>query len=164
MGASTDRLRGIGVTGVVVLSVGIALVLLSIRVLSWYAVDGNTDSAGSGFTFTDLRGNADQLGAPIASAYFDWLAVALLIALAVVGFLANLRGPASDVLRVLGFLLGVVGTAGTYYALAQLFNAQRAAGASDHSVAHNSTLGVWLALAGFLTAGAGAVLGPRRTD
>lgn len=142
--------------------VGAGLALVAITGLSWYAVDEGADTAGNGFTFADLQSNADQLGAPVASAYFDWLAWALAIGVTVVGIAANVPSPAANGLRVLGFLLGLLGVGGTYYALAQLFNAQRAAGAGSHSVWQNSTLGVWTALAGYAIAGAGAVLGPRR--
>lgn len=157
-----DR-RTTGTSGVLLVALGAVLALLSIVGLRWYAVDSGADTAGDGFTFADLHSNADQLNAPIASAYFDWLAWTLLIAVVVVGLAANLPTPVADVLRVVGFVIGVVGVVGTYYSLAQLFNAQHAAGASDHSVLHSSTLGVWCALAGFAIAGFGAVLGPRAT-
>jgi hypothetical protein len=145
----------------VLVIVGAALAVAALAGLSWYAVDDGADSAGDGFTFADLHTNADQLGAPISSAYFDWLAWTLLIGVTVVGLAANLRTPATNGLRVAGFLLGAIGVGATFYALAQLFNAQRAAGGSDHSVWHNSTLGMWCALLGYLLAGVGAVLGPR---
>ncbi|HEV7205007.1 MAG TPA: hypothetical protein VGN18_10370 [Jatrophihabitans sp.] len=154
--------RAFGVRGAAFVVIGGTFVVLAILGLSWYAVEDGADTAGSGFTFADLKANADQLSAPIASAYFDWLAWALLVAVVLVGFAATLPTKVADVLRVLGFFLGVVGVAATFYALAQLFNAQRAAGGSDHGVWHNSTLGTWAALGGFLLAGIGAVLGPRR--
>jgi hypothetical protein len=55
--------------------------------------------------------------------------------------------------------VGVIGVGGTYYALAQHFNAT----GSAHNVFHNATWGVWAALVGFLLAAVGAVLGPRRS-
>jgi hypothetical protein len=158
---TTRRRVSIRVAGIVLVLVGAALTLAAIGGLTWYAVDDGADSAGAGFTFADLHTNADQLGAPIAAAYFDWLAWVLLIGLVVVGIAANVSSPATNGLRVLGFLLGVIGVGGTYYALAQLFNAQRAAGGSNHSVWPNSTLGVWCALIGYLLAGTGAGLGAR---
>lgn len=157
----TSDSRPGGGRGVVLVVVGAALVALSIATLQWYRVDHGVDVAGTGFTFHNLQQNADQLNAPIAAAYFNWLAFTLGAAVTVIGLLANVRLPANGPLRVLGFLCGVGGVVGTYYALAQLFYAQHAAGGSKHGVLHNATYGVWCALAGFALAGLGAALGPR---
>jgi hypothetical protein len=150
----------VGLPGVILVIVGAILVLVSFRFLDWYDVSSQgADSAGS-ITFGKLQSSADQLGgAGVATAYFDWLGWLLLIALILVGVAANLATPLTDALRVAGFLLGLVGVAGTYYALAQHFNAT----GSEHSVFHNSTWGLWAALLGFLLGAAGAVLGPRRS-
>ena len=73
--------------------------------------------------------------------------------------------PVADALRVLGFLLGFARRLrATYYALAQLFNAQTRP-AHEHNVFYNSTWGVWAALAGFaLRAAAGAGARPDRRE
>jgi len=107
------------------------------------------------------KANADQLSAPIASAYFDWLAWLLLILLIGVGIAANLSVPMTDALRVAGFLLGLLGASATYFAIAQLHDAQVAAGAQKHSVFYKSSWGLWAAVIGYLAAAAGAALGPR---
>ncbi|HET6875942.1 MAG TPA: hypothetical protein VFH38_00280 [Jatrophihabitans sp.] len=161
MTPSTDR-RALGGRGIALVLLGTALVVASLVALTWYSVTAKADVAGNGFTFPDLRANADQLNAPVASAYFDWLAWALVIGAAVVGIVANIPTRAADVLRVLGFLAGVAGVIGTYYAMAQLFYAQHAAGGSTHGVWHNSNLGLWCALAGFALLAIGAVWGPGR--
>jgi hypothetical protein len=153
--------RAIGGRGIALVVVGVALVVLSIGALQWYRVQPRVDVAGSGFTFRDLQQDADQLNAPVAAAYFNWLAFALGVALAVVGLLANVPLPGNGVLRVAGFLLGAAGAVATYYALAQLFYAQHAAGGSRHGVLHNASFGLWCCLAGFVVAGVGAALGPR---
>lgn len=155
-----SEVRAVGGRGIALVVVGTALVGLAVSTLQWYRVGGAVDVAGSGFTFHDLRHNADQLNAPIAAAYFDWLAIALGLVLAVTGILANVSLPFGALLRVGGFLLGVAGAVGTYYALAQLFYAERAAGASAHGVLHNTSYGLWCAAGGFLLAGIGAALGP----
>jgi hypothetical protein len=148
---------GIGLT-----LAGAALVLASIVGLTWYAVDRGADSAGSGFGYHELFHNVEQLGGlPIARAYFTWLAPVLLMAVTMLGIVANVVSPISDWLRFLGFLAGVAGAAATYYAVDQLFHAQRLAGGSG-SVWHNSTFGLWAALAGFLLAAFGAYAGPRQ--
>ena len=149
-------------TGIVLTLAGAGLVLASILALNWYAVENGVDSAGSGFGFHELNHNVEQLGGlPVARAYFTWLAPVLLMAVTMLGILANMVSPLTDWLRFFGFLAGVAGTAATYYAVDQLFHAQRLAGGSG-SVWHNSTFGLWAALAGFLLAAAGAFLGPRR--
>jgi hypothetical protein len=148
--------------GIALTLVGAALVLLSIVRLNWYAVDNGADSAGSGFGYHELYRNVAQLGGlPIARAYFTWLAPMLLMAVTMLGVMSNLVSPLSDWLRFVGFLAGVAGVAATYYAVAQLFHAQHLAGGSG-SVWHNSTVGLWSALIGFLLAGIGAYLGPHR--
>lgn len=152
--------RAIGVPGIVLVLGGAVLVLLAIRFLHWYDVPSGHDSSGD-VTFRKLHGSAEQLGgAGVASAYFGWLAWVLLLAGIVVGVAANVPSPVSDPLRVGGFLVGLVGSAGTYYALKQHFNAT----GSRHDVFHNATWGVWAALVGFLLIAAGAALGPRRTS
>lgn len=153
--------RTVGGRGVTLVVVGAALVVLSIATLQWYQANHGVDVAGSGFTFHDLQQNADQLNAPIATAYFNWLAFTLGIAVTVTGILANVPLPANGALRLLGFLCGIGGVVGTYYSLAQLFYAEHAAGGSAHSVLHNATYGVWCTLAGFALSGIGAALGPR---
>ena len=152
---------------------GGALVLAAFSVLTWYRGGGGADSAGSS-GFTDLRHNVDQLQVPIAAAYFDWLSWALLIGVVVVGAAASLpspaapssgspvrRVPAADGLRVLGFRLGLAGAAATFYAMDQLFHAQGEAGGTS-GIWHNSTYGLWAALAGYLIAAVAAARGPPR--
>lgn len=156
-----DGRRSLRLTAVVLVLLGAALVLVSFRFLDWYEVAHRADSAGN-ITFATLHSNADQLaGVGTATAYFDWLAWLLLILLVAVGVAANLSVPMTDALRVAGFLLGLVGAAATYFAIAQLHDAQVAAGAHKHSVFYNSSWGLWGAFVGYLAAAAGAALGPR---
>ncbi len=149
--------------GLFLIVLGAALVVLSLRYLDWYAVSDNaTDSSGN-VTFSSLHTSADQLGgAGVATAYFDWLALTLLVAAIVAGWYANVPSPVADTLRVLGFLLGFVGLCATYYALAQHFNGT----GSKHNVFFHSTWGVWAALVGYAVTAIGAALGPStpRTD
>jgi hypothetical protein len=161
MTAAKNAQRAIGVPGVGLAVAGGALVLVAFRFLAWYDAPARTDAAPR-VTFGQLHGNADQLGtASTATAYFDWLGWVLLLALVALGVAANLPGRPSDALRVAGFLLGVVGVGATYFAVAQLHNAQVAAGAARHSVFFHATWGLWLTLAGFALGAIGAALGPR---
>jgi hypothetical protein len=154
----TAAQRTARVPGVVTVITGAALILVSFQFLDWYDVPPRSADTAGNVTFDKLQSSADQLGgAGVASAYFDWLAWVLLILVILAGVAANFPTPMADALRVVGFLLGVIGVAGTYYALAQHFNAT----GSKHNVFYNSTWGLWLALAGFVAAAAGAALGPR---
>lgn len=160
---TTTKRRAVRLPAVALVLVGAVLVLLSFRFLDWYDVPTrNAADAAGHITFGTLHSSVDQLsGTAAASAYFGWLAWLLLIALIITGVGANLPFGPADPLRLLGCVLGVAGVAATYFAIVQLHNAQVAAGAEKHSVFHNATWGLWLALLGFLIGAAGAVLGPR---
>jgi hypothetical protein len=158
----TDDVPKVDVWGLGLLLIGTVAVVVSFVTLHWYSVDSAADSAGEGFTFADLHDNADQLGAPVAAAYFDKLAWGLVAVVVLLGLAARIPSPVTSLLRVLGFLAGVLGVALTYYALAQLFNAQRAAGGSGHGVLHNAGTGLWLAYAGYALLALGAVVAPSR--
>jgi NAD/NADP transhydrogenase beta subunit len=163
VGVSTtqDGRRSTRLTAIALVLAGAVLVLISFRFLDWYDVPHRPDSTGD-VTFARLHDNADQLsGVGTATAYFDWLAWVLLILLIGVGIAANLSAPMTDALRIVGFLLGVLGVAATYFAIAQLHNAQVAAGAQQGSVFHNSSWGMWAVFIGYLAAAAGAAIGPR---
>jgi hypothetical protein len=143
--------------GVWLVLVGVGLVVASFVKLNWYLSEGGADSVGDR-GFHALRHTVDTLGGtPIAGAYFDWLGWALLAGVLVIGIFANLPGPISDVLRVVGFLIGLAGSAATFYGLEQLLHAE----GSSSSVWHNSSYGLWTALGGYLIAAVGASLGPR---
>jgi hypothetical protein len=143
--------------GVWLVIIGSALVVASFLKLNWYLSEGGPDSVPDR-GFHDLRHSVDTLGGtPIAGAYFDWLGWALLAGVLVIGIFANLPGPISDVLRVLGFLIGLAGSAATFYAVDQLLHAQ----GSASGVWHDSSYGLWTALGGYLIAALGASLGPR---
>lgn len=162
MATARDAARLVGLPGIALVVAGAALVLVAFRFLDWYESPATADSAPS-ITFDKLHSSADQLGGTaVATTYFDWLAWVLLIALVAAGVAANVPIPAADALRVTGFLLGTVGVAATYFAIAQLHNAQVSAGAVRHSVFYNSTWGMWLAFAGFAIGAVGAALGPRK--
>jgi hypothetical protein len=161
-GRAEQRGLSIGVPAVLLVLVGGISVVVAFRFLDWYAVPSSADSAGD-VTFGKLHDTADQLsGAGAASAYFDWLAWLLVIAVVLIGVGAALPVPPADALRVAGFLVGLLGVGATYFAVAQLRNAQVSAGAARHSIFDNSTWGLWATFAGFALATVGAALGPWR--
>jgi hypothetical protein len=160
--SATQAQRGFGLPGALLVIAGGVLLIVAIGFLDWYATPAAADSAPR-ITFGELHDSADQLsGAGAASAYFDWLAWVLVIALVGVGVAANLPIAPADPLRVVGFLVGLIGLAATYFAVTQLHNAQVAAGGQRHNAFFNSTWGLWLAFAGFALGTAGALLGPRK--
>jgi hypothetical protein len=161
--ATRTRPRVLGLPGVLLVLTGAVLLIVAFRFLDWYDVPTHVADRPNRITFGTLHANADQLsGAGAATAYFDWLAWVLLIVAVAAGVGANLPFRPADVLRVVGFLVGLIGLAATYFAVAQLHNAQQAAGGSRHGPLFNSTWGLWLAFVGYLLAAVGSGLGPRR--
>ena len=142
---------------------GGAVVLLSFTRLEWKRRPQGGDVVER-IDFAALRHNLEHFpasGRPSASvAYFEWLGWALLIALIVVGFAANVPGAASTPLRLLGLTLGLVGAALTYYTLARYAQATHDLFGTSNRALENSEDGTWFALGGFLVAGVGATLGP----
>jgi len=160
---SAEGERAVRVVGVALVLVGAVLALAAFRFLDWYDTAAKAADSAQTSTFSDLQDNADQLnGAGAATAYFDWLAWVLLIALVCVGVAANLPVPPADILRIVGTVIGVAGVAATYFAVAQLHNAQVAAGGAHHNAFFNSTWGLWLTFVGFAVGAGGALLGPRK--
>jgi hypothetical protein len=155
----TDGGRTVRARGVVLVLAGALLTLASYRLFDWYDVPGQAADSTRSVTFSALGTSADQLtDAAFATAYFDWLAWVLLIALILIGVAANVRSGLTDPLRVAGFIVGLGGAASTYFALTTYFDSA----GSAHNVFDNSSWGLWAALAGFLLGGVGAALGPGR--
>lgn len=161
--SSAEGGRAVRAVGVILVLAGAVLALTAFRFLDWYDTAASGADTARTSTFSDLQDNADQLsGAGAATAYFDWLAWVLLIALVCAGVAANLPIVPADVLRIVGTVIGVAGMAATYFAVAQLHNAQEAAGGAHHNAFYNSTWGLWLPFIGFAAGGIGALLGPRK--
>lgn len=167
MNQATRPRRRVNDRNIVLVVVGAGFVLAALGGLNWYLVQPGTTAglnvAGTGFTFADLRDNAADLDAAVAHAFFDWLARLLLVLGTVVGIVANVPSPAADGLRVGAFLIGLLGAVATFYAVAQLFDAQRAAGGSSHGVLHNASFGFWACLLGFVLIMVAGAWGPRRS-
>jgi hypothetical protein len=157
-------IRRIGVPGVALMTAGAVLVLLSFTTLRWYRQAKEKGDSVTKVGFAELHHNLDRFpaaGRPAASvAYFSWLAWVLLIALIVVALAANLPGKASDTLRMVGFFLGLVGVAFTYYTLSRYTEATHDLFGTSSSALNNADVGIWCALGGYLLAGVGAALGP----
>jgi hypothetical protein len=154
----------IGAPGVAAMVIGALLLLLSFTRLEWYQAPKATGDSVGKITFSDLHHNLSSFpeqGRPAASvAYFGWPAWVLLIALIFVAFAANLPIKTSDGLRTLGFFLGLVGVAFTYYTLSRYAEATHDLFGTSSGALDNADLDIWCALGGYLLAGVGAALGP----
>lgn len=137
---------------------GAVMLLVSFTSLNWYPGSTGADAVPD-ITFRKLHAQSHGPGVPaITEAYFSWLAWVLLIAVIVVAVLANLPSRTANALRMLGFFLGLVAAALTYLALEEPHEGTTGS-ALDHAQS-----GIWLALAGYLVAGIGAVIGPLRAE
>lgn len=148
--------------GIVLMAVGVVLLWLSFTTLDWYPRPKVADAVQK-IDFVALHHNLDTFPAPgPTKAYFTWLAWVLLIVLILVAFAANVPTKASDGLRLTGFFLGLVGAAFTYYALSRYAQAQHDLHGSNGDALDHAQIGIWFAFGGYLLAGAGAAIGPRR--
>jgi hypothetical protein len=138
--------------------VGGLAVLISIAFLDWYDFPATGDAADQ-VTFRDLKATAGHLDVPgIVPAYFDWLAWVLLIGVVAVATVGFVRPAFAVPLRLLGFLLGGIGSFLTWYALQKITSY----GDEPSYAFQSATAGVWFAMIGFAVAAFGAVIGPRR--
>ncbi|HZY75068.1 MAG TPA: hypothetical protein VFE40_02030 [Jatrophihabitantaceae bacterium] len=155
--------RRIGIPGIVLVSAGAIMLILSFTTLEWRKLAARGDAV-SEIDFAALRQNLEHFpagGKPGPTvAYFTWLCWVLLIALIVVGFAANLPTRRSNGLRLAGFFLGLVGAAFTYYALSRYSLASHDLFGTSSGALDNADLGIWFALGGYLLAGAGSSIGP----
>jgi len=159
---ATRRPPAIGWWGLLLVAAGAVLIVLSYYTFDWYGVGRGADSAPE-TTFGNLRASIDQFGgARAAEVYFDWLAWVLLIAVILLGAVANVESRLTDLARIAGFVVGAAGIAVTYYALLQYSDAQADAGAARHNPLFNASWGLMTVLLGYALAAIGAVLGPRR--
>ena len=130
--------------GIVATLVGGGLVLLG-SFLPWY-----TDTY-----LGDIVNALDADGAKaFPKAYFDWLMWVLLAVTVVAGLFANLPLGAATALRIVSPILGALGAVLVFASLNDLI--------SNGSAFDHSAVGLYLTLVGFLLAGVGGVLGPRR--
>lgn len=155
--------RRTGIPGIVLVSAGAIMLILSFTTLEWRKLAARGDSVGE-IDFSALRQNLEHFpagGKPGPTvAYFTWLCWVLLIALIIIGFAANLPTRRSNGLRLAGFFLGLVGAAFTYYALSRYSLASHDLFGTSSGALDNADLGIWFALGGYLLAGAGSAIGP----
>lgn len=142
-----------GVVGTTLAGIGFILLIIAFTAVTWFR------QSGVSATFSDIGTTLDNAGAAsgLASAYFGWLAWTLAIVGVIVAVAANLPSPASGPLRALGAVLAAAAIAFTFLAV-QLTSS----GVSYGTYLSHANVGFYLALAGFLIMGIGALIGPKR--
>jgi hypothetical protein len=144
-----ERSRSYGIVGTVLTLLGGIAVLVSFTALDWYR----------GSTFSDLRSATDNNpnAEGFATAYFGWLGWVALIVVVVAGVLASLPTPVLRICRIIGIVVGVAMAGLTFLAID--FSGD-STGYSNYL--KHAQIGFYFAVAGFLIAGIGAGVGPRR--
>ena len=140
-----------GVVGTTLAGIGAVLLIIAFTAVDWFSQFGGDSHFGDIHNVLDASPNQAN-GLP--KAYFGWLGWVLLIAVVVLAIAANLPSAASGPLRVLGAVLAAAAIAITFFAI-QLTDAP-----SYTQVLKHVRVGFYLALAGFLLAGIGALVGP----
>ena len=145
-----ERSRSYGIVGTVLTLLGGIAVLVSFTALDWY----------HNSTFSDINtslGN-DSNANGFAKVYFGWLGWTALIVVVVAGVLASFPTPALRICRIIGIVVGIAMAGLTFLAID--FSGD-STGYSNYL--KHAQIGFYFAVAGFLIAGIGAGVGPRRS-
>ncbi len=131
--------------GLAVAAVGGAVAIIG-TLIPWYE---NT-------SLGDIVQGASHLNKDFPEAWFGWALWVVLALTAVAALFANVPGPTSTPLRIIGPLLAVAGAGGTIGALNDLVG-------DNGSITDHSEAGLWITLLGLLVMGVAAILGPSRS-
>lgn len=172
--------RSFGVVGATLVLLGGVACVLAFTVLNWRSGDKVRVFSAADAKFSNVHKELNQLHSQVPNGfakyvdygvsrmYFSWLAWVLLAAAVVVGLLAVLPNAFSGVLRVLGPIVGLAGVGLTFWAIdLASFSGPYARQLGSSNPGYSDYLndagpGFWLAAAGLLVIGLGALLGPRR--
>lgn len=150
-GAEADR--RFGIAGVATGLIGAIMVLVALTGLNWFS--GTT-------TGTLDFGQADDVAqqglfSDFGQAYFGWLAWLFFIVVVLAVVLAAFPSPALRVFRAVGVVAGVAAAGLAFLAI------QPSSGTPGYGdVLSDTSVGFWLAVAGFLLAAVGAGIGAQR--
>jgi hypothetical protein len=142
--------RTFGVIGAILAIVGGAALVVGFTAVAWYSAGGRDIKYQALHDAMQLPG-ADSFG----KLYFTWLGWALIAASVVIALLANVPTGAAATLRLLGLVVGIGSAVVTIFAL-------KTGIGSFADVFKHTAVGLYLVLAGFVVAGIGAAVGPRR--
>lgn len=148
--------RRVGVTGLVVTTVGLVLCVVSFTTVAWLHFDYLTsDGSSIHSSFDDLRQAMSVPGAPaLPHLYFGGLAWAALGVTTVLAVASAFDGPYRRAFGLVGFLAGLAGVL-----LSLLTMVKFSGGAFSAVVKHEFSVGPWLAFAGFFVLAAGSLIG-----
>lgn len=147
--AADDRF---GIAGIATGLLGAIAVLVALTGLDWFS-GPTTGTVG----FSDLHDIAENGGfSDFGKVYFGWLAWVFFIVVVVAVILAAFPSPALRAFRAIGVVVGVAAAGLAFLAIKPDGNA----GYAD--ILGDSSVGFWLAVAGFLLAAVGAGIGAQR--
>jgi hypothetical protein len=167
MGPQTTRMarldpgpsQGFGVFGAVTAAIGAIAVVVSFFALDWFTK--GTEPHSHFKDVHDVLNEVGPLAAGTAKAYFSWLGWALLVAVAVIALVANMPSPLATPFRIIG-ALAAAATIGVTFLAIKLISAPAGERAEPYSeYLKHTRIGFYVAIAGFLVMGIGAVIGPR---
>jgi hypothetical protein len=149
--ANTDSF---GIVGTVLALLGGVVLVVSFTALTWFSAFPNSG------TFSAIHDvvSKDSHAAGFTSAYFGWLAWVFLIVVVVAGVLSSVPSPALRVFRIIGVVVGFAAAGLTFLAIK--ISASGSPAYSEYL--KHARIGFYFAVAGFLLAGIGAAIGPRR--
>jgi hypothetical protein len=139
-----------GVVGATLAGIGAVLLIISFTAVDWFSNGGPSQ-------FNDIHDalSSNSRGATgLAQAYFSWLGWTLLVIVVLVAIAASLPSAASGPLRAFGAVVAAAAIAVTFFAI-QVFD-----GTPYTQYIKHASIGFYLAVAGFLLAGIGALCGP----
>lgn len=152
-----------GAVGATVAVLGAVLLVVAFTVVDWFT--HATDDGPSHFSdIHNLVKRLEHVNAAnsVSSAYFSWLGWVLLGVAVLAAILACAPGSTSTPFKVIGVLAALAGIVLTFVAIDIVKSGTSGAPSYSDYLKH-SRLGFYLAIAGFVLAGVGALIGPRKT-
>lgn len=152
--AGTGGGNSIGVVGSLLAVIGAAAIIVAFTAVNWFSDFGTKNH------FSDLHKITNTtFGAGVAKAYFGWLGWVLLAVTVILALAANVPSAAAAALRPLGAVVALVSIGLTFWAIK--LSSAGTPGYSEYL--KHARVGFYLAVAGFLIAGIGALIGPHRS-
>lgn len=151
--------QSVGVLGAAFAAAGALLLIIALTAVNWFTTVG-LGSTHAGDLKKILQSGTGAVG--IAKAYFAWLGWALVVAVVVLAVLANLPSPLARIFRVIGAVVAALAIVATFLAI-RLTSTSGANSPTYGDYLDHARIGFYLAIAGFLLAGIGSVIGPART-
>ena len=148
--AADDRF---GIAGIATGLIGAIAVLVALTGLDWFSGPTTGRPSASATCTTSPR---PARSATSARSYFGWLAWVFFIVAVVAVILAAFPSPALRAFRAIGVVVGVAAAGLAFLAI------KPSGGAGYGHILGDSSVGFWLAVAGFLLAAIGAGIGAQR--